>query len=52
MASMNEETKSMDLDLAVCSDAMGDEFDVVDMDLRASVGRFILPICMFNILTL
>ena len=50
MASMNNETKSMDLDLAVCTDPSGGEFDVIDMDWRSTIAEIILPICMLNCL--
>lgn len=47
---MNEQTKAINLNLAICTDPNGGEFDVIETDLRLGIGRVLLPICMFNIL--
>lgn len=48
MASLNDETKKINLNLAVCDDPDGGEFDVIEMDL--GWDRNILPICMLTTL--
>lgn len=48
MASMNDQTQSISLNLAICTDPDGGEFDVIETDLGSRIERIILPICMLE----
>lgn len=46
MASFNNLTNSFDMNLAICTDPNGGEFEAFETDWKPDIGEFILPFCM------
>lgn len=49
MASLNKSTNSFDMNLAICTDPNGGEFEAFEADWAANTKYYMLPMCMLNV---